>query len=149
MITFEGEKVEHFIWGLTPPIQGNVIAANPSTFDSAKHLAQSCTTMGITRARRPPTPVSTTPTPIRPYIGTLPNVINSIYTTVAHAETYSAPIAIEKGTPLGIADLSHNKTTNLTIPGQVRHVTGAERPVIIKGPAPRKTTEMQEEPIES
>ncbi|CAH1428386.1 unnamed protein product [Lactuca virosa] len=40
MITSEGKKIERFIWGLTPPIQGNMIAANPETFDSAKHLAQ-------------------------------------------------------------------------------------------------------------
>ena len=40
MITSKSKKVECFIWGLTPPIQGNVIAANPTTFDSVKHLAQ-------------------------------------------------------------------------------------------------------------
>ena len=40
MITSEGKKIERFIWGLTPPIQGNVIAANPETFDSAKRLAK-------------------------------------------------------------------------------------------------------------
>ena len=36
----EGKKIERFIWGLTSPIQGNVIAANPETFDSAKRLAK-------------------------------------------------------------------------------------------------------------
>ena len=36
----KGKKVERFIWGITPPIQGNVIVANPSTFDSAKRLVQ-------------------------------------------------------------------------------------------------------------
>ena len=40
MITSEGKKIERFIWGLTYPIQGNVIAANPETFDSAKRLAK-------------------------------------------------------------------------------------------------------------
>ncbi|CAH1422256.1 unnamed protein product [Lactuca virosa] len=40
MITSEGKKIERFIWGLTPPIEGNVIAANPETFDSAKRLAK-------------------------------------------------------------------------------------------------------------
>ena len=40
MITSKSNKVERFIWGLTPPIQGNVIAAKPATFDSAKRLAQ-------------------------------------------------------------------------------------------------------------
>ena len=40
MITSEGKKIERFIWGLTSPIQGNVIAAKPETFDSAKRLAK-------------------------------------------------------------------------------------------------------------
>ncbi|KAL7581886.1 hypothetical protein Lser_V15G47382 [Lactuca serriola] len=40
VITSEGKKIERFIWGLTSPIQGNVIAANPETFDSAKRLAK-------------------------------------------------------------------------------------------------------------
>ena len=40
MITSEGKKIERFIWGLTSPIQGNVIAADPETFDSAKRLAK-------------------------------------------------------------------------------------------------------------
>ncbi|XP_023732715.1 uncharacterized protein LOC111880516 [Lactuca sativa] len=40
MITSECKKVERFNWGLTPPIHGNVIFANPSMFDSAKFLAQ-------------------------------------------------------------------------------------------------------------
>lgn len=39
-ITSEDKKIEHFIWRLTPPIQGNVIAAKPETYDSAKRLAQ-------------------------------------------------------------------------------------------------------------
>ena len=39
MITLEGKKIEKFIWGLTPPIQGNVIATNQETFDSTKRLA--------------------------------------------------------------------------------------------------------------
>ncbi|XP_023738933.1 uncharacterized protein LOC111886928 [Lactuca sativa] len=40
MITSEGKNIERFIWGLTAPIQGNVIAENPETFDSAKRLAK-------------------------------------------------------------------------------------------------------------
>lgn len=40
MFTSKSKKVKWFIWGLTLPIQGNVIATNPSTFDSAKRLAQ-------------------------------------------------------------------------------------------------------------
>ncbi|XP_023735766.1 uncharacterized protein LOC111883676 [Lactuca sativa] len=39
MITSQEKKIERFIWGLTEPIQGNVIAANPKTFDNAKRLA--------------------------------------------------------------------------------------------------------------
>ncbi|XP_023732659.1 uncharacterized protein LOC111880458 [Lactuca sativa] len=40
MITSEEKKIERFIWGLNEPIQGNVIATNPKTFDSAKRLAK-------------------------------------------------------------------------------------------------------------
>ncbi|XP_023773060.1 uncharacterized protein LOC111921709 [Lactuca sativa] len=40
MITSEENKIERFIWGLTEPIQGNVIAENPKMFDSAKRLAK-------------------------------------------------------------------------------------------------------------
>ena len=40
MITSEGKKIERFIWGLNTPIQGNVIAANQETYDSAKRLAK-------------------------------------------------------------------------------------------------------------
>ena len=40
MITYEGKKIERFIWGSTSPIQGNVIAANPDMYDSAKTLAK-------------------------------------------------------------------------------------------------------------
>ncbi|XP_023734447.1 uncharacterized protein LOC111882321 [Lactuca sativa] len=40
MITSEGKKIKQFIWGLTPPLQGNMIAANLETFDNAKRVAQ-------------------------------------------------------------------------------------------------------------
>lgn len=40
MVTAEITTVERYIWGLSPRIQGNVVFANPSTFDSDKHLAQ-------------------------------------------------------------------------------------------------------------
>ena len=40
MVTLESKKVERFIWGLTPPTQENVLAANPLTFDIAKQLEQ-------------------------------------------------------------------------------------------------------------
>ena len=40
MVTPKSKKVERYIWGLTPPTQGDVLATNPLTFDSAKRLAQ-------------------------------------------------------------------------------------------------------------
>ncbi|XP_023766303.1 uncharacterized protein LOC111914829 [Lactuca sativa] len=47
MITSESKKVERFSWGLTPPIQGNVIVVDPTTFDSAKCLAQKLFDHGV------------------------------------------------------------------------------------------------------
>ena len=47
MITSENKKVEHFIWGLSPQIQGYVIVANQATFDSAKRLAQNLIDHGV------------------------------------------------------------------------------------------------------
>lgn len=40
MVTLKNKKVERYIWGLSSQIQGHVLASNPSTFDSAKRLAQ-------------------------------------------------------------------------------------------------------------
>ena len=40
MVTLESKKINRFIWGLTPPTQGNVLATNPLTFDSAEGLVQ-------------------------------------------------------------------------------------------------------------
>ena len=40
MVTPESKKIEKYIWRLTPPTQGNVLAAKPLTFDSAKCLVQ-------------------------------------------------------------------------------------------------------------
>ena len=40
MVPTKGKKIEMYIWGLVPPFQGNVLSSNPSTFDSAKRLAQ-------------------------------------------------------------------------------------------------------------
>ena len=40
MVTPESKKIDKFIWGLTKPTKGNVIAARPDTYDSAKRLAQ-------------------------------------------------------------------------------------------------------------
>lgn len=39
MVTPESKNVERFIWGLTRPTQGNVLAINPLTFDKTKRLA--------------------------------------------------------------------------------------------------------------
>lgn len=47
MVTPESIKVEQYIWGLSPQIQGNMISANPSTFDSAKRLAQTLVDHGV------------------------------------------------------------------------------------------------------
>ena len=40
MVTPEFKKVERYVWGLSPQIQGFVVSAQPSTDDSAKRLAQ-------------------------------------------------------------------------------------------------------------
>ncbi|KAL7601671.1 hypothetical protein Lser_V15G22715 [Lactuca serriola] len=40
MVTPESKKVERFIWGLTQPTKGNVIAAKPDTYDNAKCLVK-------------------------------------------------------------------------------------------------------------
>ena len=40
MVNPERKKVERFILGLTPLTQGNVLATNQLTFDSAKHPTQ-------------------------------------------------------------------------------------------------------------
>ncbi|CAH1421687.1 unnamed protein product [Lactuca virosa] len=43
----EGKKIERYIWGLMPPYQGNVLASHPTTFDSAKRLAQRLIDHGV------------------------------------------------------------------------------------------------------
>ena len=40
MVTPENKKVERYIRGLSPQIQGHVLASNPTTLDSTKCLAQ-------------------------------------------------------------------------------------------------------------
>ena len=40
LVTSESKKVERYIWGLSPPNRGNVLAVEPHTIDSAKHLEQ-------------------------------------------------------------------------------------------------------------
>ena len=47
MVTPESKKIERYIWGLMPPTQGNVLAARPTTFDSAKCLAQTLIDHGV------------------------------------------------------------------------------------------------------
>ena len=47
MVTPESKKVEMYIWALTPLTQGNVIAANPLTFDNAKRLAHTLEDHGV------------------------------------------------------------------------------------------------------
>ena len=36
MLNEEPKKVERYIWGLSPLIQGHILASNPITFNSAK-----------------------------------------------------------------------------------------------------------------
>ena len=47
MVTPESKKIERYIWGLMPSTQGNVLAARPNTFDSAKCLAQTLIDHGV------------------------------------------------------------------------------------------------------
>ena len=47
MVTPESKKVERYIWGLPSPIQGNVLATKPLTFDSVKRLARTLVDYGI------------------------------------------------------------------------------------------------------
>ena len=47
MVHTEGKKIERYIWGLVPPYQGNVFASQPTTFDSAKRLAQRLIDLGV------------------------------------------------------------------------------------------------------
>ena len=40
MVTPEEKKVERYLWGLSPQIHDSVLASKPTTFESAKELAQ-------------------------------------------------------------------------------------------------------------
>ena len=40
MVTPEEKKVERYLWGLSSQIQDSVLASKPTTFESAKELAQ-------------------------------------------------------------------------------------------------------------
>ena len=59
MVNPESKKVERYIWGLSPQMQGHVLASNPITYNSAKRLAQRLIDHGakqstITTAANPP-----------------------------------------------------------------------------------------------
>ena len=47
MLTLESQKVERYIWGLSPQLRGSVLASRPLTFASAKELAQSLVDHGV------------------------------------------------------------------------------------------------------
>lgn len=47
MVNPESKKVERYIWGLSPQIQGHVLASKVVTFDSAKRLAQRLIDHGV------------------------------------------------------------------------------------------------------
>ena len=53
MVPTESKKVERYIQGLSPRIQGNVIVANPLTFDGAKRLAQTLVDHGVRQGSMP------------------------------------------------------------------------------------------------
>ena len=56
MITSEIKKIERYIWGLTALTQGNVLSSNPTTFDSAKRLAQRLIDHGVRHGVKVPIP---------------------------------------------------------------------------------------------
>ena len=47
MLTLESQKVERYIWGLSPQLRGSVLASRPLTYASAKELAQSLVDHGV------------------------------------------------------------------------------------------------------
>lgn len=47
MVTPETKKIERYIWGLTQPTKGNVLAARPTKFESAKDLAKTLIDHGL------------------------------------------------------------------------------------------------------
>lgn len=59
MVPTEGKKIERYIWGLLPLVQGNMLASNPTTFDSSKRLAQRLIDHGV----RTPCAVTSLPVP--------------------------------------------------------------------------------------
>ncbi|XP_023734054.1 uncharacterized protein LOC111881896 [Lactuca sativa] len=56
MVPTKSKKVDRYIWGLSPQIQGNVIATKPLTFDSAKQLAQTLVDHGVLHGSMVPIP---------------------------------------------------------------------------------------------
>ena len=59
MVTLESKKVERYILGLPSPIQGNILALKPLTFDIAKRLAQTLVDCGIRQGIMDPVQEST------------------------------------------------------------------------------------------
>ena len=47
MVTMEYKKIERYIWGLAPQIQGMVTASQPTTFESTKSIAFRLTDQAI------------------------------------------------------------------------------------------------------
>ena len=80
MVTPEEKKIERYLWGLSSQIHDSVLASRPTTFDSAKELAQQLIDHRASRDTSTTTPIVaihaattlTTPTPIKQYAGTLP-----------------------------------------------------------------------------
>lgn len=56
MVPTESKKIERFIWGLSPQLQGNVIVANPLIFYSARRLAQTLVDHGVRQGFMVPIP---------------------------------------------------------------------------------------------
>lgn len=56
MVTSEANKVEPYIWGLYPQIQGMVIYSNSSTYESCKRLVQTLFDHGVCQGIMIPTP---------------------------------------------------------------------------------------------
>ena len=56
MVAPESKKIERYIWGLSPQIQGNVLASNPIAFDSAKCLTQRLIDYGVRQGVMAPVP---------------------------------------------------------------------------------------------
>lgn len=97
----------------------------------------------------PATPTPTTPTLTRPYASTQPKCDKCGFHHHGTCQDLQCTLCNRKGYTAWYYRFRLSKTTNPTIPGQVKHVTGVGRPATIKGTAPRQTTEIKEEQTES